>query len=75
MTIKGIIEAIRHRKVGYKVSKRLYKYFKRLYKHLESKQVDMQHFAKRYIFDDRQSGSENLLFVLMGFQPYYWAEY
>lgn len=31
-------------------------------------------FAKKYIFDDRQSGSENLLIIVAGFQPYYWDQ-
>ena len=31
-------------------------------------------FAKRYIFDNRQTESENLLIIVAGFQPYYWDQ-
>ena len=65
MTLKGIIQAIKDREVGYKISKKSLRYF-------EKRKSDMQPFASKYIFDDRQSGSENLLLVLLGFQPYYW---
>lgn len=65
MTIKGIVDAIRNHEVGYKVTRKCYRFFER-------RKSDLQTYAKKYIFDDRQKGSENLLMVVMGFQPYYW---
>ena len=65
MTIKGIIQAIKKGEVGYKISKKTLRYF-------ESRKSDLLSFASKYVFDNRQSGSENLLLVLLGFQPYYW---
>ena len=65
MKLKRLFEAIRNRRLCYSLSGKIYHY-------LESKQRDHQPFARKFIFDDRQHKSENLLLVLMGFQPYFW---
>ena len=31
-------------------------------------------FAKKYLYDNRQKGFENLLIIVAGFQPYYWDQ-
>ena len=62
---KKIWSAIKTRKVGYGISRELFRFFER-------RRRDLQPFAKSYVFDNRQRGCDNLLLVLMGFQPVYW---
>lgn len=65
MTFSSIIEAVRRREVGYKISKKCLRFF-------EKRKSDLKIFADSYTFEDRQIGSENLLMVVLGFQPFYW---
>ena len=66
MKFKSVIQAIRKRELGYYTSRRIFRYFER-------KKPDLQPFASDYIFDNRKADSENLLMVLLGFQPFYWG--
>jgi len=63
--INKLLDAIRHRKIGYWITREVFRFF-------EKRRIDVQHFASSYIFDNRQIGCENLLLVILGFQPEYW---
>lgn len=65
MKLKSVIQAIRKREFGYYASKRIFQYFER-------RKPDLQPFASDYMFDNRKRDSDNLLIVLLGFQPFYW---
>jgi len=65
MLIQGVIDSIKNHQFGYKVARKCYRFF-------EKRRSDLQVYSTNYIFDDRSRGSENLLMVIMGFQPYYW---
>ncbi len=47
---------------------KLFKYSQSLFAKAESKRL----FASKFVFDNRSIGSQNLLIVLVGFQPIYW---
>lgn len=64
MTIKGIFDTIKKREVCYKVARKIFRFYER-------RKPDLQIYAKDYIFDNRSKGADNLLMVVLGFQPYY----
>lgn len=65
MKFEKLINVIKRKEIGYYISLKWNDFSKR-------KKRDLLPFAEKYVFDNRSHDAENLIMVLMGFQPYYW---